>query len=422
MTAMDRRQALTLLASLAFVPRGIAAQARATAAHRVVLGPSHGFLLEPGGTLQAWQLRPGDKDTAIDALGLGDNRPLAPYTIAPVPGLTNVVKAAAGSACSFAVLGDGRLLSWGLNAGDGLLGTTPLSVVETLASWGPNSNRPVPLVTRFDAVDVSAGGSHVLALSRDGAVYAWGRGDKGQLGIGALPVIRFKTRTPSAMPYVPFPVRLPGLADVAGISAGSTHSLAVLKDGTVRAWGENRWGQLGDGTTTNRDAPVTVPGVANAVAVAAGGNGFSAALLADGSVMTWGNRSNGALGRTPAPDARPDPTPARVPGVQGVRAIAAGHAHVLALTEAGTVLSWGDESFGQLGRGPRAQYAPAVITSQKGVRSIAAFGSTSVAVLDTGRIMTWGVVRPWTRPPEDGSMNNLSRSPILLWLDGLEQP
>lgn len=421
MTAMDRRQALALLAGLAFVPRAVAAQTRGSAAHRVVLGPSHGFLLEPGGTLRGWQIRPGDKDTAIDALGLGDTRPLAPYTLTPVPGLANVVKAAAGSGCSFAVLGDGRLLSWGLNAGNGLLGTTPLSVVETLASWGPNSNRPVPLVTAFDAVDVSAGGAHVVALARGGAVYAWGRGDKGQLGIGPLPVIKFKTRSPSAMPYVPFPVRLPGLADVSAISAGSTHTLALLKDGTVRAWGENRWGEVGDGTTTNRDAPVTVPGVGKAVAVAAGGNGFSAALLADGTVMTWGNRLGGALGRTPDNDSRPSPTPALVPGVQGVRAIAAGHAHVLALTEAGTVVSWGDASFGQLGRGTKAGPAPAVIASLRGVRSIAAFGSTSVAVLDTGRIMTWGEVRPWTRPPEDGSMNNLSRSPILLWLDGLEQ-
>jgi len=61
---------------------------------------------------------------------------------------------------------------------------------------------------------------------------------------------------------------------------------------------------------------------------------------------------------------------------------------------------------------------PHVIT----VPSASAFGSTSFAVLDSGRIMTWGEVRPWTRPPEDGSLDNFSRSPILLWLDGLEQP
>lgn len=423
MTAIGRRQALALLAGLSFIPRAGAAQTRATASHRVVLGPLHGFLLEPGGTLQAWHIgRSGETNTAIDALGLGDNRPLAPYTLAQVPGLVDVVAAASGMNCSFAVLGDGRLLSWGLNAGNGLLGTTPLSVVETSASWGPNSNRPVPLATPFAAADVSSLDTHVLALARDGGVYAWGRGDHGQLGIGPLPVIRFRTRTPAAMTYVPFPVPVTGLADVAAISAGSTHSLALLKDGTVRAWGENRWGQVGDGTTTKRDAPVPVPGVGKAVAIAAGGGGFSAALLADGTVMTWGNRFGGALGRTPDNDNRPGPTPALVPGVHGVRAIAAGHAHMLALTEASTVVSWGEGSFGSLGRGPNLAPAPAPIASLKGVRSIAAAGTTSVAVLTTGRIMTWGSVRPWTRPREEGSYDDLSRLPILLWLDGLEQP
>jgi alpha-tubulin suppressor-like RCC1 family protein len=109
------------------------------------------------------------------------------------------------------------------------------------------------------------------------------------------------------------------------------------------------------------------------------GNGTSAALLADGTVMTWGNRFGGALGRAPDNDNRPGPTPALVPGVAGVRAIAAGHAHMLALTEAGTVLSWGEGSFGQLGRGSNLAPTPAVIGSLKGVRYIAAYGSTSVA-------------------------------------------
>jgi hypothetical protein len=72
MTAIDRRQALALLGSLALVPRAVVAQAKATAAHRVLPGFVHGLLLEPGGTLRAWHVgRSGEKDTAIDALGLG---------------------------------------------------------------------------------------------------------------------------------------------------------------------------------------------------------------------------------------------------------------------------------------------------------------------------------------------------------------
>ncbi|MGE0362517.1 MAG: RCC1 domain-containing protein [Vicinamibacterales bacterium] len=420
MSGLDRRQALALLATMPLAARAARAQTRATAAHRVVLGYRHGLLLEPGGTLQAWHVERGRDATAPDALGLGHNRPLRTYTLAAVANLTDVVAAAAGSGCSFALRRSGELMAWGLNAGDGLLGTTPREFVETRASWGPNSHVPVPQAVRFDAVDVSVGAAHVLALTRDGQVYAWGRGNLGQLGVGPMPVIQFKTRAPAAMPYVPFPVPVPGLSDVAAISASGRHSLALMKDGTVRAWGENRWGAVGDGTTTNRAAPVAVPGVRGATGVAAGAGGFSVALLADGTVMTWGNRLLGALGRTPDNDSRPDPIPALVPGVRGVRAVVAGEAHVLALTADGRVLSWGDPGFGALGRGGGA--APAVIPTLSGVEHITARGATSIAVLGSGRIMTWGDVRPWTRPPEEGSYDNFSHRPILLWLNGLEQP
>jgi alpha-tubulin suppressor-like RCC1 family protein len=262
----------------------------------------------------------------------------------------------------------------------------------------------------------------VLALTRDGRVYAWGTGDKGQLGIGPMPIIKFRYQTPSAGSYIPFPVEIAGLSGVTAISTGRAHSLALMKDGSVRAWGENRWGEVGDGTTVMRHAPVVVSGVRDAVAVAAG-EGISAAVLRNGSVMTWGNRIHGALGRTPDRDNRADPVPALVPGVAGVQRIVAGNSHVLALTETGTVISWGMPDFGQTGRAGASNPAPGVIPGLVGVQSIDTHGGLSVAVLASGRIMTWGGwVREWTRPPEEGSYGNISHRPILLWLDGLEQP
>ncbi|MFN8007344.1 MAG: hypothetical protein U0V70_10030 [Terriglobia bacterium] len=416
---MNRRQALSLLALSAWTAPRAWTQTRPSAKCRVFMG-FHGLLLEPEGTLKSWLIQERSDGLAPDWLGLGHNQPLAAFTLMAIPGLSNVVTAAAGNGCSFAVLSDGQLLSWGWNSGSGLLGTTPLSALEVTASWGPNSNAPIPLATKFDAVDVSTQEDHVLALARDGGVYAWGKGNKGQLGIGPLPIIKFKTHTPSAMTYVPFPVRVPDLTDAVAISAGRRHSLALLKDGTVRAWGENRWGELGDGTTTNRDRPVPVQGIRNAVAIATGGDAFSVALLADGTVMTWGHVVNGALGRPPwNNDDTPSPIPALVPGVQGIRAIGAGLRHVIALTEAGTVVSWGDGTFGSLGRGDNKTSLPASIKSLSGVQSIFTINSTCFAVLATGRIMTWGAVRPWTRP--GGGMDIVSRSPILLWIDGLDQ-
>ena len=356
--------------------------------------------------------------TSRQILGVGPQGSLPPFTLAKVPGLTGVVAAAAGGACSFVVRADGTILTWGINAGNGKLGTTPLAFFEERASWSPNSNVPVPLAVRFDAIDVSTMNDHVLALTRDGRVYAWGSGDKGQLGIGPMPVIKFRHRSPSAWPYTPFPVEIAGLSGVVAISAGYAHSLAVMKDGTVRAWGENSSGEVGDGTTAMRNAPVVVSGVKDAVGVAAG-QGFSAALLRDGTVMTWGNQVGGALGRTPGRDNRAYPVPGLVPGVKGVRRIVAGHHHVLALTEAATIISWGSPYPGRNGDNP----APAVIPGLASVESVAAHEATSMAVLASGRIMTWGFpLRPWTRPPEEGSYDNISHRPILLWLDGLEQP
>jgi alpha-tubulin suppressor-like RCC1 family protein len=416
MSIMSRRQAVAILAAIPFAAR-VNAQTAPGPKHRVILGPTHGFLLEPGGKLEAWVRREAYDGIAPDWLGLGHNNPLPAFTLAAVPRLTNVVAAAAGSACSFAVLGDGRLLAWGDNSGSGLLGTTARSVVETTASWGPSSSAPLPVAAQFDAIDVSSQDTHVLALSRDGRVHAWGKGDKGQLGVGALPVINFKTHTPAAMTYVPYPVRVPNLTDVTAISAGRRHSLALLGDGTVRAWGENDMGQVGDGTTIDRDAPVSVRGVRNAVAISAGAR-FSAALLADGTVMMWGAFGGWAFanrgGRPPVP------TPGLVPGARHVRAIATGVSHVVALTDTGGLMTWGDNTFCDLGRGTRATSAPALVTGVAGVQSIAVSDATSVAVLETGRILTWGHVRQWTRP--EPGYATLSSRPILLWLDGLNQP
>jgi alpha-tubulin suppressor-like RCC1 family protein len=449
MTALTRRQALELLlsapagtsvvtavrahavagartlaatgAASAAQSAAVLAQTRATARHRIVLGTGHGLLVDPDGSVYIWHKgRVGVRLAAV--LGLGGSGSLPPHTLAKIPSLSGVVAAQAASACSFVVRGDGTVLAWGVNAGTGKLGTTPLSVLEAQASWGPDADVPVPLAVGLDALEVSSISEHTLVLTRDGRVFAWGTNDKGQLGIGTMPVIKFRTRSPSAMTYVPFPAEVTGLTGVAGVSAGYTHSLAVLKDGTVRAWGENRWGEVGDGTTTARHAPTPVAGVKDAVAVAAGRN-VSAALLRDGTVMTWGNRVGGALGRTPDNANRADGTAALVPGVKGIRRIAAGGTHFLGLTDVGTVVSWGMPDFGALGRAGASNPAPAVIPGLASVQSIAARDDTSAAVLASGRIMIWGNdLRPWTRPPEEGSYDNISHRPILLWLDGLEQP
>ena len=405
MMSLTRREVMATLLALPLGARA-AAQTRPGPKHRVILGFIDGILLSPDGTMQMWVRRPG-VDMAPSSLGLGHNNAYSPFTLVTVPNLTGVVAASSGTNCTFVVLGDGRLLTWGKNP-NGWLGTTTQAQMETLASWSPNeSNVPLPQSVRYDAVDVSRGGGHALALTRDGHVYAWGEGMEGQLGIGPMPVVQFRTRTPSSMRFMPLPVLVPDLENVTAIAAGGSHSLALLKDGTVRAWGLNRDGTVGDGTVTKRDRPTAVAGVRDVVAVAASGD-VSLALLANGMVMAWGGGND---------NGKAEPTPKLVPGVKGVKAIAAGGGHGVALTESGTVWTWGQNTHSQLGRGRAATAAPGLVKELTGVQSIAAHHETTTAVLASGRIMTWGEVRLFKR--SDGP-SIYSPAPLPLSVDGLE--
>jgi alpha-tubulin suppressor-like RCC1 family protein len=406
---MTRREVLALLAALPSAARLEAQVPRPAAPRRVFLGDGHGLMLEQG-TLRAWSIWAAEgSPPAHDALGLGHNRPTDHFALQPVPGVTNVVTAAAGGASSFAVLADGRVLAWGIGA-SGRLGNTPLSEFEERAQERGRTNVPTPLAVAFDAVEVSARGDHALALTRGGTLYAWGDGAEGQLGIGPLPMVNFKTRSARVMPFVPYPVPIPNLADVTAIAAGTLHSVALLKDGTVRAWGSNKFGQVGDGTTINRDRPVAVPGLRNVVSIAAG-NYLSVAVLADGTVMEWG------VGYTSSHKPRLSPVP--IKGVAGIRSAAVGNGFVAAITEAGTVMTWGNSTHYETGRGNVTE-APGVVNGLKGVQSIVANTlSTTIATLANGRFVTWGHVRPWTEPGR-GDPSMLTKFPIFLWLDGLE--
>jgi hypothetical protein len=406
---MNRRQALSLLASLPFAAR-VNAQTRLTPKHRIVLGGVVGLLFEPGGTVQVWMTNYAHADgyDAVDVMGLGHNRPVDAFTLYPIPGLAGVVSMAASSV-AFAVLGNGQIMSWGAG-GSGLLGTTPLAEFETQAQPRGRSNTPQPVATKFDAVDVSVRGDHALALTRDGSVYSWGRGDFGQLGIGPLPTVNYRTRSARVERFVPYPVRIPNLTTVKAISAGAMHSLALLTDGTVLAWGQNKYGAVGNGSTQDQFAPTPVPGVRNVVAITATGYS-SVAVLQDGTVMEWGATYGNLMPKRP---------PALLAGARGIRSVDGGDDHVVAITQNGGVMTWGQDAHYQTGRGSSGP-APGLVKELTNVQSIAASARGSAAVLGSGRIMIWSEVRPWNRPG-DARPSNLSRFPILLWVDGLEQP
>jgi alpha-tubulin suppressor-like RCC1 family protein len=181
--------------------------------------------------------------------------------------------------------------------------------------------------------------------------------------------------------------------NVVGVAAGYTpkfgHGLEVRSDGTVWAWGDNRVGQLGDGTTTGRLAPVQVTGLTGVTQVA-GGCTHSLALRSDGTVWAWGDNRFGTLGRGTITDH--EVTPAPVSGLAGVTKIAAGCGFSLALRSDGTVWAWGYNSVGQLGNGGTASSAvPVKITALSQVTGISAGWDSSAAVVAGGAsVWAWG--------------------------------
>jgi alpha-tubulin suppressor-like RCC1 family protein len=183
---------------------------------------------------------------------------------------------------------------------------------------------------------LSVGYNHSLALRGDGTVWAWGNNEAGQLGDGTL------------LPRLS-PIQVPGLSDITAIAAGVYCSLALRDDGTVWAWGNNSEGELGGGTPSllGRASPMPVSGLTGVTAISAGFH-HSLAVLGEGTVWAWGGNTRGQLGDGTTLNRA---TPVQVPGLSGVISLGASYTYSLAAAGDGTVLSWGDNHAGELGFG-----------------------------------------------------------------------
>jgi alpha-tubulin suppressor-like RCC1 family protein len=221
----------------------------------------------------------------------------------------------------------------------------------------------------------ASSGSHNLEVKQDGTVWAWGNNNYGQLGNGKSGGSSDK------------PVQVIGLTGVKAVSASSSHSIALKNDGTVWAWGYNGSGELGNGTTNNSATPVQVKELTGVMAIATG-NGHTVALKSDGTVWAWGSNRSDQLGKE---NHSTFTSPIQVGGLSGIVAIAAGSYHTIALKRDGTVWAWGYNLSGQLGDHTDALSAtPVQVAELKGVMAIAAGSNHSVALKGDGTVWAWG--------------------------------
>jgi len=331
---------------------------------QVAAGFNHCLALSATGTLYTWGSNMGG--TLGYATNLGTS--FANPTPTPVAGSYTAI--AAGLNHSLALRVDGSLWAWGLND-YGQLGQ--------LAGAGTTTPSATPQQVPGTYVRVAAGGAHNLALKADGSLWAWGDNRYGQLGAAAT--------SGRAAPN-PTPTQVPGT--YVQVAAGSQHSLSLQANGQLLAWGMNFYGQLGTGSTTGISTPSPTPafaGTALPTRSTAGGSNFGLAIKADGTLWAWGNNEYGQLGTgNGISQLRPTKVGTDTDWVQ----VVAGSLHALARKANGTVWAWGYNADGQLGLGTTAtQYAPAQVAVPPLV-SLAAGDWHSLGLMATGQPYAWG--------------------------------
>jgi alpha-tubulin suppressor-like RCC1 family protein len=259
-----------------------------------------------------------------------------------------------------------------------ITGTTcTVSQNGTATAWNSTIVQNCAVTATFTTINskVSAGYTHSVTATSDGTVWAWGDNLYGQLGNGA------KVNSSVA-------VQVSGLSDITAVSGGEYHTVALVKsDGTVWTWGSNSNGQLGDGTTTDNSVPRPVSGLSDVVSVAAGGY-HTIAVKFDGTVWAWGSNSNGQLGDGTTTD---NFVPKQISGLSNVVSVAASDYHTVALKSDGTVWAWGRNNKGQLGDGTTTDRAvPKQVSGLNSIVSVAASASNTVAQKSDGTVWDWG--------------------------------
>jgi alpha-tubulin suppressor-like RCC1 family protein len=388
-------------------------------------GVQHTVGLKANGTVWTWG------DNTLGALGNSQvSSPTVNVPTAVFPTVSNIAAVETGNGLTYIRNTSGQVYAAGtdINGAFGNDSTTqsnvflPISVVPvswssvaagqnfnialksdgTIWMWGSNANgllgngtsspsnvlTATQIGTASNWKAVSAGANHAFAINASGDLFAWGDNTQGQigngLGGGTAGGIVSPVLISSAIPWI-------------CVSAGNTFSLGIKADGSLWSWGLNTSGQLGQGNNNSGSvnfSPVRI-GSANDWVFAHAGRNAAIAAKADGTIWMWGDNAFGQLGRGNNSSGSQNFSPVAVAGTDYIcAALGSSSSHVIALKSNGTLWSWGRNNEGQLGNGTNlvstSNYSPVQIGTQQTWVSVSAGYEHSAALRSDGTPWTWG--------------------------------
>ena len=410
-----------------------------TDATQITAGGEHTCALRQTGTITCW----GNNDDG--QLGNGQSGYDADSSVpVEVLGITDATQITAGGYYSTghtcALLQTGTITCWGDNLfgqlgngqrGDDADSSVPVGVTGisdatqitaggsnacalrqtgTITCWGNSpSGEGESMLGINDATQITTGRWHSCALRQTGTITCWGWNEDGQLGNGQA----------GYDAHSAVPVEVQGITDATQITAGGNyatgHTCALRQTGTITCWGNNRYGQLGNGQSTGGDweddsadssVPVEVQGITDATQITAGGNyatGHTCALRQTGTITCWGANWAGQLGNGQSGDDAHSSVPVEVLGITDATAITASSGHTCALRQTGIITCWGGNFYGQLGNGQSGDDAsssvPVGVTGITDATAITASSGHTCALRQTGTITCWG-------DNDDGQLGN----------------
>ena len=257
---------------------------------------------------------------------------------------------------------------------DELVGTYDIYAIAYDRAGNSKKSNTVKISIMGKTSSISTGSFHTLLLDSNGGLWVFGDNSFGQLGDGTT-----TDRTS--------PVQIKDDTKFIQVSAGSSHSLAIDSEGKLWAWGYNYYGQLGDGTTTNRTKPVQIKSGTKFIQISARGY-HSLAIDSEGSLWSWGDNDRGQLGDGTTTQRR---SPVPIKSGTKFKQISAGYYHSLAIDNEGNLWSWGDNEYGQIGDATREKRT-SPIQIKKGTKfdEISAGYYYSIAIDSQENLWSWG--------------------------------